>query len=622
MFWVDVGSQEAARSGFMAVAQAHGIGWAGDSNVDQAVQALANNRQDWLLILDNADDVDIDYSRYIPSGSLGTILITSRNPECSLYSTPAGLAVELPSLDDNHSRQLLLKAAKVREEDWQAREVEAQDVVDLLGSHTLGLIQAGAYVAQGFCRLDQYRAEFEQRRKRLLQTHPKQASSRYGSVYATFEISAKVLEGSGDDEADQDALDLLKVLCMLHSSVLWLDIFAHAWDGARWISQSGRIQEEQVNEQVNEQDVVASGLRHISEPSQLPGFINMDAVKWDDYRVKAASNRLQSLSLVTQHTVGDAIGLSMHPLAHAWAKERLQKGERRQAWITTGCVIALSYHFLSGQDWWLVHLRELQPHILPFVPLVADVQEILSLGAPNAVLVILLQCGSILNSMQQYTRLEELLEGIYYCFGISPSAPSTKLIIKHPQLISMLWILAGRNLVDTGRSREAIELLLILEAVILDETHPSHPTRLTWQRELAIAYYYNAQPQEAIELLTKVVKTQETTLHETHPDQLASQSELARAYCNNGQAQEAIELLRKVVKIQDTTLHETHPSRLTSLHVLASAFWDNKQTHEAVELMEHVVEMQRITLAEDDSIRLVAEELLAVMQTNIASRQP
>jgi hypothetical protein len=142
VFWVDVGSKSTAKNDFLTVAKALG---SPAENVDEARQALANTKKPWLLVLDNADRFGFDYARYIPSGVQGAVIVTSRNPGCSQYSTVAPEALE--GLDAEHSTQLLLKAAQVPEEARQSFEMQAQahGIVSLLGSHTLALIQAGAY---------------------------------------------------------------------------------------------------------------------------------------------------------------------------------------------------------------------------------------------------------------------------------------------------------------------------------------------------------------------------------------------------------------------------------------------------------------------------------------------
>ena len=69
------------------------IGRAAES-VSEALQVLAATKQSWLLILDNADDPNIDYQLYLPSGTHGAVIITSRIPECRKYGTVGAEALE------------------------------------------------------------------------------------------------------------------------------------------------------------------------------------------------------------------------------------------------------------------------------------------------------------------------------------------------------------------------------------------------------------------------------------------------------------------------------------------------------------------------------------------------
>lgn len=570
----------------------------------ETLQALANEKEHWLLILDNADDVSHDYSEYIPSGTYGTIIITSRNHECSKYSTAAKNTVPLDELDADHARRLLLQTAQVPLVEWQSREKEADKIVELLGSHTLGLIQAGAYVAQGFCRLDQYRAEFLKNCTTMLQTHPNQAPSRYGNVYATFEISAQVLEIS-HSEADQDALELLSVLGILHSSVLRLDIFEYAWAGARSVSQSCPAETSKTRERGDPRELEL-GPWHISH---LPKFINIQAMDWDAYRLKSAAARLASLSLVTRHSMGDVDGVSMHPLAHVWAKERIQTEQHRKAWITTGCMLSFSHFHNPGLNWWWKNLREMQPHILPFVTF--SVQEMLSFEPSNAILAILLDsgCGWILELMGEDTKLEHLLKSIYRSLGIDPSAPSPKYI--------RLWLLAGGHLLKIDRVLEAVKLYESIFEInaTTGGLEKIDINRLNLQRDLARAYCRNGQATLAIKLLQDTINIASDLLGEANPYRLALQSELAGAYRLNGQVPKAIALLREIVHIHEVVLDKAHPNRLVSKCELAIAYWDNRQKEDAMELLTDVIGIQRDYLPENHPVRLDTEKILADWQT-------
>ncbi|KAH7380186.1 hypothetical protein BKA66DRAFT_420258 [Pyrenochaeta sp. MPI-SDFR-AT-0127] len=583
VFWVDVDTESTAKNGFVTVARA--LGFFSAESVDESLRALASTKRRWLLILDNADDPELDYTRYLPPGTKGTVIITSRIPQCSRYSTVPAEALE--GLNEQHSAQLLLKAARVPEQSWQSCRKHAEDIVHLLGSHTLALVQAGAYIAEGHCQLDEYPKVYNRQRERLHRHYSKQEQSRYGGVYATFDASADVLQSS-DTNVGQDALDLLAVLSMLHSSMLPLEIFKEAWHDARRLLQAKP-------HEMNKPYELRSW--HVSK---LPEFIDVQMEDWDNYRLNKASALLVSLSLVTRHSLGRIGGLSMHPLAHAWAKDRLQPEQQCQAWVTAGCVLALS-HRVAWSKVWQVHERELRPHMQSFLS--SSVETVISFGSLEEILPILLQCGWTLKSMREDKSLEALLQELYEILHITPSYPSEGHVL--------IWGLAARNLLDTGHQRQAIALMEHVGKVHKTTLEETHPGRLASQHGLASAYQANGQIREAVTLLEHVVNVRKTTLEETHPDRLASQHELARAYQANGQIREAVTLLEHVVSVRKTTLEETHPDRLASQHTLASAYQDNGQIREAVTLLEHVVNVRKTTLEETHPDRLASQHTLA-----------
>jgi tetratricopeptide (TPR) repeat protein len=585
VFWVDVDMPSTAKNGFLAIARALG---SPAETIDDSLHALANTKRRWLLVLDNADDFEFNYAKYIPSGNLGAVIITSRVPECSQYNTHGWEALE--GLDLQLSTQLLLKAAKLPESSWPSNDRQAHDVVHLLGSHTLALIQAGAYIAGGYCGLGQYPAEYQRQRKRMLAYYPKQEQSRYGDVYATFEASASVLRDH-EGEAGKDALDLLTVLSILHSGMLPLQIFGDAWTGAR--------------KMLPDKDAETGETENIGDltqwhTTQLPESVGAQQDEWDDYRLKRASNLLASLSLVTtRYGSVNLDGLSMHPLAHAWAKDRLTREQQKEAWVRAGCLLSLSIWAL---DMWHVYENQLRPHLQAFLS--HSVKMMFSFGPSGAVLPILLECGYALNWMREDSRLESLLEGIYGILQIAPSDPSREYV--------EIWDLAARNMGSMGHARQAVALLEHVVNVRKTTLAETHPIRLTSQHELASAYRANGQTKDAVVLLKHVVKIRETTLVEIHPDRLSAQHELAKAYLANGQTKDAVVLLKHVVKMGETTLAETHPDQLASQHELACAYLYTGQTEDAVELLKQVVKVRETTLAETHPNRLESQHELAI----------
>ncbi|KAK6605159.1 phosphorylase superfamily protein [Botrytis cinerea] len=566
IFWVDVGMASTAESNFIAIAKLLGRSV---ENVSDALQVLATIKQNWLLILDNADDPNFDYQAYFPSGTHGAILMTSRVPECKGYSPEQFEALE---------------ASNISKQSWLSYDDQAETIVQLLASHTLALIQAGAYIAQGHCQLHQYPKIYQRQRKRLLQFRPKQAQSRYHDVYATFEASAEMLEQS-KSEATEDALHLLAVLSILDSAILPCQIFEEAWNNSKLIITE--------SEELNEIDDLSRN--HIL---RLPSFLVVEGDNWDSFRFTEASSQLVSLSLVIQHNADGLLGLSMHPLAHAWAKDRQDPKQQGIAWIAAGCILILSR---QNSTLWKTQEKQLLPHIQSYLDI--KIGKVFSFEDKSIIIPILLQCSRILLNMRQDTRLSHLLEDIYIGINKNPKEPSKESL--------PLYDLQARSLLNTGKNKKAVALLE--QVVKIRETIQAedHPDRLASQHVLAMAYEANGQIKEAVALLEQVVKIRETIQAEDHPDRLASQHVLARTYQANGQVKEAVALLEQVVIIEEITLAEDHPDRLASQYELARAYRANGQIKEAIALLEQVVKIREITLIEDHPDRLALQHELA-----------
>ena len=135
MFWVDVSNPDIAKTSFIAVARMFGVEV---DSVEDACGLLANRKKPWLLILDNADDPSFDYQVYIPSGTQGSVIMTSRFADCKHFST-VGWETLTPLMKEE-CQELLLKAAHIPKEHWKAHTDAAESVVCLLESHTLALI--------------------------------------------------------------------------------------------------------------------------------------------------------------------------------------------------------------------------------------------------------------------------------------------------------------------------------------------------------------------------------------------------------------------------------------------------------------------------------------------------
>ncbi|KAF7504733.1 hypothetical protein GJ744_001802 [Endocarpon pusillum] len=474
-------------------------------------------------------------------------------------------------------------SAEIPSEQWTRHKEDARCVADLLANHPLALIQAGAYVARGYCTLSQYPAVYQRQQLRLLRFHSAQAQARYPDVYAAFEASAQAIKSSQKRVA-RDALDSLSIISMMSYSELPLPLFEAAWQGVRYSN----------TEENNKVDHLSSW--HVA---RLMPFMQSGSEAWDSFRMAEACDLLKSLALISTQKDSDCTTvIVMHPLTHAWAQVRQKVSTQNQYWVSTGSIIALARY---GSNIWQTHERKLKPHLHSWLK--KDMKKVFLCGPALMVTRMLYPCGMILHGMRDDEKLDKFLNELFTALAINVANVQQKWL--------PLFKLRAKNFMDIHEIEQAVRLLEQVVRIEKKRLAEDHPDRLASQHELAQAYQANGQIREAVDLLEHVVKIKKKRQAEDHPARLASQHALAQAYQANRQVREAVDLLKHVVEIQEKRLPEDHPHRLTSQHNLAGVYKANGQVREAVDLLEHVVRIEKKRLAEDHPHRLASEHALA-----------
>ena len=544
---------------------------------------LASNSRRWLVIVDNADDAERDYSEYIPSGMSGDILFTTRVSECETYNTVG--SEKLEDLEPGLACELLYRAADIAKSQWKEKEEAAMAIVKLLGSHTLAIIQAGAFIKKGLCSLEQYPTVFKQQQGKLLKFHAKQNLSTYGNVYATFEVSAEYLQNSPLPEAS-DALDLLHTIAFMHNSGISETMFQSASEYASELGDS---------ETIDGKENMWSLVSHIA---RLPEYVQGWASFQDRIRWREACSVLENLSIITLKKDDDIFALSMHSLIHVWAKERQDHQSQCRAWQAAATIVALSCEgHLSYQPFFIA----IQAHVRACVnPETEDYTWDLSdMEAAQ----IYFQFAYVLYRLGDYRSLGPLLKRIHLRLQDK--------FDKDHEVALYIKTFTERMYVQQRRYREAVaifqDIMEIRSRLLPDDDTHLHVS----QHDLAIAYRENGQSDEALQLFEYIGKINERRLAPDHPDRLTSQHGLARSYLEDGQIDKAIQLFEYVIKLREKSLAEDHPHQLLSQHELASSYLEDGQIDKATELFEHVVKLKVKSMAEDHPSRLASQHELA-----------
>lgn len=587
VFWTDVSTRTRAEESFSEVAEVLGCA----KTIDAVRKTLANVplTKRWILILDNADDPNIDYRVYMPSGNRGAILVTSRNPQCGLLAT-AGAYEELDSLEESECIQLLHKTAGLSDIAHGTKDYAfAVTLVRHLGLHTLAILHAGSYIATTHCSISEYLEYFRGNRRRLLERSRGQGRSRYDTVYATFGASMEFLESqetSSSEETRRDALQLLEILSTFHYRSLPLDFLLDSWESIGEVSKPDE-----------EFEMYSDALTpwHVA---RLPNFLR---TKKNDVeiRISDALTLLESLALVRTDRFGRVWkSVSMHPLVHGWAQDRQTPQERKEVLRTTECLVALSNFAF---DEWRPYYYQFTPHLKHLID--SDKELVDDAAQCRKVLQAFTQIAWIYHRMYLNRDLYEFTGRLFQQLNLYDQEPTTEL----RGLYRLFAMAAGREGSRPAQALRVFQAIARLDEKTLGENDPA---RLSTMRELGVAYQKNGRTKEAVALLQKVVKGLQGRGAEDG-SLLSAQHCLAQALIDDGQNKEAITSLEKVVIIKESFLSEDNPDRLASQQVLATAYLKDGQIAEATLRLEEVAQIEAQTLGEEHPTTATARAWLA-----------
>ncbi|KAF2435578.1 hypothetical protein EJ08DRAFT_604586 [Tothia fuscella] len=317
VFWIDASTVENAEASFGNIDQhvRKGVNHSREASYSAAMHWLLQCRKPWLLILDNADDPDMDISRYIPAGTHGQILITTRNPNIIEHATAGHLRFR--GMDPEEGINLLLKAAapvgRTDNPSPQSRTL-AKGIASELGYLALPLALAGATIRRRIHTLERYLQHYLSHRKDMLSRPPIQGAEDV-NIIATWEIPFQRIQKIADRPSieHRDAVDLLHMFAFMHFESIHEEIFQRAWSA---------IEESQVD---------FTSFPSILQPGRRENFT---------VRMRSAIGVLSDYSIVDYEYATRVCML--HPVVHAWAQERLDLSTQQKWLDCTFSVIGMS----------------------------------------------------------------------------------------------------------------------------------------------------------------------------------------------------------------------------------------------------------------------------------------
>jgi tetratricopeptide (TPR) repeat protein len=512
VLWTRADTSEALISGYNAIAGLLNLPEKGEQDQMITVQAVLRwltTHTEWLLILDNADDLAIVHE-FLPSVFGGHILLTTRAQAMGRLAK----RIEVDIMEQNVGALFLLRRASLIDLDAPLEHATAADIAIAgeiskeLGGLPLALDQAGAYLEETGCSLSQYlqfyrtrRAVLLQRRGRLMTDHPE-------PVATTWSLSFEQVE-----QQSPAAADLLRLCAFLHPDAIPEEIITN---GAAYLGP------------------------HLSPVAEDPLVLD------------EAMTALGAYSLI-RRDVRDSM-LSIHQLVQAVLRDSMNETVQDDWTQRVVRAVYAAFPVVDFTTW--SQCERCLPHALVCAELIEQRNLTLSEAAS-----LLSTAGEYLHARARYSEAEPLLERVL-------AICEQQLGAKHPGTVGSLNNLAALYY-SQGKYKQAEPLYERALTICEQQLGAEHPDIASSLNGIAAIYYSQRKFEQAEPFVQRALAIQEQQLGVEHPDTANSLNNLAELYQEQGKYEQAEPLLQRALQIDEKAFGPEHPCVATDLNNLA-----------------------------------------------------
>ena len=615
VFWIDATSAETAKQSFAKIGKVGGM----EATKNAGKHWLSNLDEPWLLIINNADDPNLDLLDLFPDGDRGHILVSTRNPDFRVHGTVG--CTEFKGLKEKEALILLLRAADVPLPWDLATESTGKEITSALGYLALALVQAGASILQRICDINDYLDFYNQHRRKLsLRRSLKESMEQdHITVYATWDLSLDSLQ-LRRTEASMDAAQILSIVAFFHFEHIRVDIFTKA------LANRLKATDNELNMSLPARLWYGIRLR-LNPRLVLPEFLRQEPPKLGVYRIRRALHELYSLSLISYDGKDDSF--SLHPVVHAWARDRLEKGGQG-LWAHIALNVLTESISLPPQDAGVAY-EEYRRDILHHLDICLDACPIqifdydARFGGLRLPFGLIFQhtwllvfreqvlkaakCGYVYAERGRFKEAAELLSRVKDALIKSRGYRDESTMRAMLALAATYWGL--------GRLKEAVTLQSVVVEARKKSLGSSHSDTLSAMDQLGRSFWLNGQYKDALDLQKLTVEQMVAILGSTHHDTLTAMDNLGVTYGSWQRYEESRDIHRQVLATREKDLGPSHLDTLTTMNNLAMALKDLGQLNEAEELMSRVYEERKVKLGKEHPWTLWALCNLAKVHTNL-----
>jgi tetratricopeptide (TPR) repeat protein len=541
----------------------------------------------WLLIVDNVDDMDIwdnELKAYLPQSQQGSIVCTTRNRKVAIKIAGPD-AIKVPQMDEEIAMQLLSKL--LLDKELLTSHQNARELLERLTFLPLALVQAAAYINANGIALSDYLSLLDEQEEDIINL---------------------LSEDFDDDWRYRDAKNPV--------ATTWLISFKH-------IKRFDPLAAEYMS------------FMACVDPKDIP--IALLPPERSQKKKTEAIGTLDAYAFVSRHVANR--GLDVHRLVHLAMRNWLRGESLLSEWATKAMkrleevfpdddhknrsiwrlYITHARYMLERDDvkgkiqereelvWKLALCLHSDGRYNEAEKLFLEANEtserVLGLEHPRT-LASLSHLASIYGAQGKWNGARELQERVTeMCERVlGPKNLNTSAVMGN-----LAW--TYRNL---GRWKEAEQLGVRVITARNRALGLEHPATLTSIGNLAATYCSQGRWKEAEELEVQVMETRKRVFGPEHPDTLVSINNLASTYCAQGRWKEAEELAVRVMELKERMLGPEHPLTLVSINNVAGVYCSQGRWKDAGELGVQVVETKKRVLGPEHPDTLISMNNLAI----------
>jgi tetratricopeptide (TPR) repeat protein len=541
VFWVSADTVESLNDGLASIAEELKLLAAAPATKKLALETMHDwfrSQSGWLLVLDNADDLET-LAPYFPQHHAGHLIITTRVRNTLKWAAP----VSVDKLSPGEGALLLLRRAGLLRVDQPLdagpprvcqAAMEFSGEVDGL---PLALAQAGAYMAETMTDVAEYIALYRECGLRLLDST---ADREHASVTVTFTLALEQL--AKRSAYGKAAVEMVRLCAFLAPDAIPATIFT-----------SYRFHQN-------------------SADALLDGQALYDAV----------SAAVCGYSLATRNPENRT--LTVHRMVQKVTKDAMSEEEQR-AWAERAVqAVSDATPDFEYEDWELCDL------LLPQWRVCADYIGGHSIRTGEAAY-LLYQAGRYLRARALYDEAEQhLLSALSIAEEVQ--AAGHKITSDILDEIACLYRVLDRGRDSEPLHKRAVEIVEKLEG-------PDSPEAASKLHNMALFYFQKEEYSTAETLFLRSLTIRDKYPDRDHQFTAATLSQLAGVYRLKGEFVEAERYCRRALEIQESLLEPGHIEIATGCNNLALLYLTMGRYDEANDLYLRALRINEKARGED-----------------------